>query len=107
MVALRCTCRRRVAVIWRYAFPRECRMPPGAMRPAVPASQQPQQPFDAGNPLLGEQPAILLTSLVNTLQGQRLAATIRTPSATVTVFLAAPTPRHGRRSSPGIRGDVG
>ena len=52
------------------------------------APQQPQPPFDPGNPLLGEQPAILFTSLVNTPQGQRLAATIRTPSATVTVFLA-------------------
>lgn len=48
----------------------------------------PPTPFDAGNPLLGEQPAQLATALVQTPAGQRLALTVRTPSATLTVFLA-------------------
>lgn len=55
---------------------------PRVTTPAPPA------PFDAGNPLLGEQPAQLATALVQTPAGQRLAVTVRTPSATVTVFLA-------------------
>jgi hypothetical protein len=49
----------------------------------------PPTPFDTGNALLGEQPAQLGTALVQTPGGQRLALTVRTPSATVTVFLAA------------------
>ena len=49
--------------------------------PAVP-------PFDAGNQLLAEQPANLITALVDTPMGQRMALTIRTTSATLTVFLA-------------------
>lgn len=53
----------------------------------IPAAPPPA-PFDAGNPLLAEQPAQLVTALVQTPLGQRLATTIRTPSATVTVFLA-------------------
>ena len=50
---------------------------------------QPQQvpPFDAGNQLLGEQPAQFTTAKLPTPLGERLAVTIRTPSATVTVFL--------------------
>ena len=44
--------------------------------------------FDTGNPLLSEQPAQLTTALIQTPAGQRLATTIRTPSSTVTVFLA-------------------
>lgn len=48
----------------------------------------PATPFDTGNAILGEQPAQLVTALVQTPGGQRLATTIRTPSATVTVFLA-------------------
>lgn len=54
------------------------------------APQQAVPPFDAGNPLLGEQPAQMTTALIQTPAGQRLALTIRTPSATVTVFLAGP-----------------
>jgi hypothetical protein len=38
--------------------------------------------------LLGETPAQLSTAVVQTPAGQRLAFTIRTPSTTVTVFLA-------------------
>lgn len=45
-------------------------------------------PFDIGNPLLAESPAVLTTSVVNGPGGQRLALTVRTPAATVTVFLA-------------------
>jgi hypothetical protein len=44
-------------------------------------------PADPGNQLLCEQPAQLTTSLVLTPVGQRLAVTIRTTSATITVFL--------------------
>jgi hypothetical protein len=51
----------------------------------APAQQPP--PFDAGNPLLGEVPAQLTTTLMETAAGQRLALTIRTPSTTVTVLL--------------------
>jgi len=47
-------------------------------------------PFDAGNGLLGEQPALLTTSIIDTPAGQRLAMTVRTPSATLTVFLHGP-----------------
>jgi hypothetical protein len=49
--------------------------------------QQPAPPFDPGNQLLGEQPAQCTTALIPTAVGQRLALTIRTPSATLTVFL--------------------
>lgn len=48
----------------------------------------PATPFDAGNALLAEQPAQLITAVVQAPAGQRLALTVRTPSATVTVFLA-------------------
>lgn len=47
----------------------------------------PVPPVDTGNHLLAEGPAQLTTTLVDTPTGQRLALTIRTPSATVTVFL--------------------
>jgi len=59
--------------------------------PAAPPP--PATPFDAGNALLAEQPAQLATALVETPLGQRLATTVRTPSATVTVFLAGPDAR--------------
>lgn len=48
----------------------------------------PPPPFDTGNPLLAEAPAQLSTTLLTTPTGQRLAMTVRTPSATVTVLLA-------------------
>lgn len=48
----------------------------------------PPAPFDTGNQLLGEQPAQLVPAVIDTPAGQRLALTVRTPSATVTVFLA-------------------
>jgi hypothetical protein len=54
----------------------------------TPPAPAPAAPFDTGNPLLSEQPAQLITAVVQTPAGQRLATTIRTPSATVTVFLA-------------------
>ena len=52
-----------------------------------PAAPQ-QTPFDLGNTLLAEQPAQMFTTVIPTPAGQRLALTIRTPSATLTVFLA-------------------
>ena len=45
------------------------------------------QPFDAGNPLLGQTPAQMSTTLLETPAGQRLALTVRTPSTTCTVLL--------------------
>jgi hypothetical protein len=57
--------------------------PPGAV-PQVPAPT----PFDTGNTLLGEQPAMFFTAVIDTPLGQRLAATIRTASTTLTVFLS-------------------
>jgi hypothetical protein len=53
--------------------------------------QQPAQPpaWDEGNQLLGGGPAQLTTRLVDTPGGQALAMTVRTNSATVTVFLVA------------------
>jgi hypothetical protein len=45
-------------------------------------------PFDTGNGLLAESPAMLTTAVVTTPMGQRLALTIRTPSTSLTVFLA-------------------
>jgi hypothetical protein len=56
----------------------------------VTTPQQPQQgvpAVDIANLLLAETPAQLVTQLVNTPVGQRLAMTIRTPSTTCTVFL--------------------
>lgn len=44
-------------------------------------------PFDAGNSLLGESPALMTTALLPTPGGQRLALTIRTTSTTITVLL--------------------
>lgn len=53
------------------------------------APPAPPAPFDTSNTLLGEQPAQLTTAIVTAPTGQqRLALTVRTPSATVTVFLA-------------------
>lgn len=49
---------------------------------------QPQAPVDPANPLLTELPAQLVTALVDTPAGQRMALTIRTPSTTLTVFLS-------------------
>lgn len=48
----------------------------------------PPAPFNTSNALLAEQPAQLVTALVQTPVGQRLATTIRTPSGEITVFLA-------------------
>lgn len=45
-------------------------------------------PFDMGNRYISEVPAECTTGLVKTPGGQRMALTIRTTSATVTVFLA-------------------
>jgi hypothetical protein len=49
-------------------------------QPAVPLA-------DPGNQLLTQTPAQLSTGLVDTSAGQRLALTIRTTSATLTVLL--------------------
>ncbi len=50
----------------------------------------PPQPavIDPGNALLAETPSNLVTGLVETPQGQRLAVTVRTASTTLTVLLA-------------------
>jgi hypothetical protein len=53
----------------------------------TPPPTAPPAPFDTGNQLLSEQPAQLTTVIIDTPAGQRLATTIRTPSATLTVFL--------------------
>lgn len=45
--------------------------------------------YDPGNTLLGIVPAQLTTSVQDTPDGKRLAATVRTPDATLTVFLDA------------------
>lgn len=53
--------------------------------PAAPPT--PVAPVDPGNGLLGETPAQLVTTQVQTAAGPRLAMTIRTPSTTLTVLL--------------------
>lgn len=55
-----------------------------------PQPPQPAPGFDPANTLLGEVPAQLATSLMQTPAGQRLVLTIRTASTTVTVLLAQP-----------------
>lgn len=50
-------------------------------------------PFDPGNQLLSEVPALFTTAILNTPQGQRLALTIRTASTTITVLLQGPDAR--------------
>jgi len=47
-------------------------------------------PRDLGNDLLGPQPAQITGSIVDTELGERCMLTIRTPSTTLTVFLAKP-----------------
>ena len=47
----------------------------------------PVPPFDPGNQLLAEGPAQISTTMLDTPAGQRLAMTVRTTSATVTVLL--------------------
>jgi hypothetical protein len=44
-------------------------------------------PVDTGNQLLAVTPAMLVTALLQTADGQRLGLTIRTPSTTLTVLL--------------------
>lgn len=44
--------------------------------------------FDAGNPYIGEVPAMQAMELIDTPNGQRLALTLRIPNTTVTVLLA-------------------
>lgn len=61
-------------------------MPDGQQPPGTPGVT----PFDTGNMLLAQQPAQLLTTVIDTPAGQRLATTIRTPSTTLTVMLAGP-----------------
>lgn len=51
-------------------------------------TQPEKPPIDPGNTLLDICQATQETALVDTPQGQRLAYTIRTPSTTLTVFLA-------------------
>jgi len=52
---------------------------------------QGRPPFDMGNPYLSSVESELTTSLVNTPAGQQAAVTLRTTSATVTVFLEKAT----------------
>lgn len=47
----------------------------------------PVPPADPGNQLLAAGPANLTTAIADTPEGKRLVMTIRTTSATVTVFL--------------------
>ena len=47
----------------------------------------PVPPFDPGNQLLAEVPSQISTTMLDTPAGQRLAITVRTTSATVTVLL--------------------
>ena len=47
----------------------------------------PPPPFDPGNALLAETGAQLSTALVQTPGGQRMVLTVRTSSATLSVFL--------------------
>lgn len=47
-------------------------------------------PVDPGNTLLAQSPSALFTTLIDTPAGQRLALTIRTSSATLTVLLEQP-----------------
>ena len=58
----------------------------GALMPE-PAQALPVPPVDPGNRLLGPVPAELTCAVLGTPAGQRLALTIRTGSATLTVFL--------------------
>lgn len=69
-------------------------LPPGL------GPQQPAQPppIDIGNQLLSEGPAQLTCSLVPTPAGQRMALTIRTSSATVTVLLSQDDARNWGRN---------
>jgi hypothetical protein len=68
-------------------------------------------PADLGNELLTEVPAQQSVTLANTPAGQRLVLTIRTSSATLTVFLQKPdavkwgaalTEKAGRMSGAGL-----
>jgi len=52
----------------------------------MPMPQAPP-PVDPGNGLLAETPAQLSTALLDTPAGQRMALTVRTSSATLTVLL--------------------
>jgi hypothetical protein len=54
----------------------------------TPQPQPPGAPVDTGNPLLNAGPAQCNAALVQTAAGQQLALTVRTTSATVTVFLS-------------------
>ena len=48
---------------------------------------EPTPPVDPGNHLLAELPAQMMTALMQTPGGQRMALTIRTPTTTLTVLL--------------------
>lgn len=50
---------------------------------------EPNQPpaADPGNPFLSIGPCSLTTTVIDTPAGQRMMATVRTPSTTLTVFL--------------------
>jgi hypothetical protein len=63
-------------------------------------------PLDTGNQLLAETPATLTTALVETPKGQRLALTIRTASATLTVFLGRADGETWARNIKGTAGQM-
>lgn len=63
---------------------------------------EPTPGFDAGNQLLGQVPAQLTTSLMETPAGQRLVLTIRTASTTMTVLLAQPDAKAWGESLSGL-----
>lgn len=54
-------------------------------------------PVDTGNQLLAEVPAQIVTAVLSTPQGQRLALTIRTATTTLTVMLQGPDARNWAR----------
>ena len=58
------------------------------MPPELPQQPAPA-PVDVANQLLAEGPAQLSAALMSSPTGQRLALTVRTTSATVTVLLSA------------------
>lgn len=62
----------------------------------TPANGAAPPPMDPGNRYISEVPAELTCGVANTPGGQRVMLTIRTTSATLTVFLDKPTAERWR-----------
>lgn len=58
---------------------------PGTV-PDVPPDNVPL--VDQGNPYIGEVPAMMVTDVIETVNGQRIMATFRIPNTTVSISLA-------------------